>query len=142
MMMRSLSCSLLLLSVGCVERVPSELKPVADAITDLPANFCGTTSNFDFSLKNIGDDEIVLSAVTIGNIAPNDGSFHDAIFADNNIPAGEVGFVQFSYETPDGVAQSAQLTITSNAAVNPELVIELSTVAFPPPDNAAEICAR
>jgi hypothetical protein len=127
---------------ACEPRVPSELRPVAASITELPANFCGTTLDFDFSLKNIGDDAIELEVVIFEDVAPTATSFHDPIFADTTIPAGEDGFVQFRYETPEGVAQTANMIITSNAAVNPRLVIPMSTVAFPPPDNAAEICAQ
>jgi hypothetical protein len=141
--MRILSLAAFVVVVGCTPRAPSELRPVVPAITDIPANFCGVELLFDFSLRNIGASDITLSSVGFRAAPDADdqlANFLSAEFDDDNIPPSDDGFVLFAYQTPDGVAQQAELVIVSDAEANPELVIPVSTVAFPAPANAEEIC--
>jgi hypothetical protein len=132
------------LLMACGERVPSELRPGFDEMTNLPFDLCTEEGQGPASLllRNIGDDEVTISGVKFEAVADKESelSSFDAPTLDvGSLLADETAFVQFTYRVPGGLAQHAKLVVTSDAAVNPTLEVLVTTQELvpetPPPCN-------
>lgn len=142
--MTSVVCASVGVGVGCVERTPSELRPGFDELLGLEFNICTEEGEapVNLLLRNIGDDEVTIASVAfVANPDQPDAlSSFDAPTVDNTSLLAEAeAFVQFTYRVPGGLAQRATLVISSNAEVNPELSIPVTTQELVV-DNKEEIC--
>lgn len=117
---------------GCVERVPSELRPAISPMENLPVDICteAALNPLPASVRNIGDDELTIASVAFAADPDQpDGlaSFDAPSLDKTSLLAEEEAFIQFTYRSPGGVSQQAILVVTSDAAVNPTLEIPVST---------------
>jgi hypothetical protein len=133
------------LLMACGERVPSELRPGFDEMTNLPFNLCTEEGQGPASLllRNIGDDEVTISGVAFVAVTGKEAellSFDEPTLDVDSLLADETAFVQFDYRVPGGLAQHATLVITSDAAVNPKLEVPVTTLELVPetPPTCAE----
>jgi hypothetical protein len=134
-------------AVGCAERVPSELRPGFDSLV-LDANYCGVTlPPVELLLRNVGDDPVTISDVAFATVAGHEGDvdhFDAPALDQERLLADEAAFVRFTYATPGGTTRQVELVVTSDASVNPTLVIPTATIEFLPADEAerARVCGE
>jgi hypothetical protein len=140
-MRRVPACLPLLALAGgaCVERAPGELRPGFDTLV-LQSNFCGTPlPPIELLVRNVGDDPVTIASASFRAVAGREAdatNFSAPTLDRDRLLAEEEAFVRFTYATPGGVEQQVELVVTSDAAVNPELVVPATTVEFLPPDPA------
>jgi hypothetical protein len=139
------SFPLLLVGVGCVERVPGELVPAISPLTGLPVDLCSeaAAAPVPLQLTNVGDDEVTIDSVAFVEAPAQPAglaSFDEPNIDTTTLLADEVAFVQFTYRSPGGVAQQAILRVTSNAEANPVLDIPAFTDDFTPEQKALANC--
>ena len=139
------SLPVLLVGVGCVERVPGELVPAISPLIGLPVDLCSeaAAAPVPLQLTNVGDDEVTIDGVAFVEAPAQPAglaSFGEPRIDTTTLLADGVAFVQFTYRSPGGVAQQAILRVTSNAEANPVLDIPAVTDDFTPEQKALASC--
>ena len=120
-------------SIACgEERVPSELRPGFDSLIGLPFDICTEEGQGAGSLlvRNIGDDTVKIDGVVFVAAEGQEAelsSFDAPEIDTNTLLADDEALIQFFYRVPGGVEQNAVLVISSNAAANPELRVDVAT---------------
>lgn len=130
---------------GCPMNDPGQLRPLFDSIAGLPGFLHPANADpddpdqagapidgwprFEMGVRNIGDVAVTITAVTMREA--NDAPGGDAFFGEPQVDAMTVepdaqAVVQFTYATPNGQGQSAELVISSDAE-NAELVIPVAS---------------
>lgn len=114
------------------ERVSSELRPGFDSLIGLPFDICTEEGQGAGSLlvRNIGDDTVKIDSVVFAAAAGQEAelsSFDAPEIDKTELLADDEALIRFFYRVPGGVEQNAVLVITSNAAENPELRVDVAT---------------
>jgi hypothetical protein len=139
-MMRSMLCLFALGLSACADPVPTELVPLAPSVLIRFVNYCGVPQQLDFSVRNAGDGEVNVGAVSFvaDPAAPADVANFTSVTADKQkVFGGESFFLRMVYATPGGLKQRAVLRIASDAEKNPQLDVPVETNEFLPQPDAA-----